>query len=252
MASILDQYGIKEVADVTFYEINELGEPGAPVLYLNTLKVSNIEGTAETTHATGGKGNARLIAWDYGKEINVTLTDALFSPKSLSIMMGTGAVDIKENGTVRKTVEFRATATDVASGAPTTWKDPNGIEREISSPVIYDANENEIDAVAGELVVGERYFITFDQPIVDVQEIVVSADSFPGTYYVTGDTFARPKGKTADELFQFIIPQAKVASETNLTMEAEGDPSTFDMTLNVLRADDGQMMKLVKYNLPAV
>jgi hypothetical protein len=37
--SLLDRYGIKEVADVTFYELTEnpetgAYEPGAPVLYL--------------------------------------------------------------------------------------------------------------------------------------------------------------------------------------------------------------------------
>lgn len=48
MASILERYGIKEVADVTMYDINSDGTPGAPVLYLDTLKVSTIEQTAET------------------------------------------------------------------------------------------------------------------------------------------------------------------------------------------------------------
>ena len=46
MASILDKYGIKEVADVTFYELQN-GQPTNPVLYLDTLKVSTIEQTAE-------------------------------------------------------------------------------------------------------------------------------------------------------------------------------------------------------------
>jgi len=43
MASILDRYGIKEVCDVTFYEITKDGTPGKPVLFLDTLKVSTIE-----------------------------------------------------------------------------------------------------------------------------------------------------------------------------------------------------------------
>lgn len=73
MANILDRYGIKEVADVTFYELSNAGLPTHPVLYLDTLKVSTIEQTAEEAEARGGKGNAALIAWDYGKEINVTL-----------------------------------------------------------------------------------------------------------------------------------------------------------------------------------
>ena len=54
MASILDRYGIKEVADVTFYKIDDNGQPEYPVLYLDTLKVSTIEQTAETADARGG------------------------------------------------------------------------------------------------------------------------------------------------------------------------------------------------------
>ena len=54
MASILDRYGIKEVADVTFYKLDETGKPTYPVLYLDTLKVSTIETTAESTEARGG------------------------------------------------------------------------------------------------------------------------------------------------------------------------------------------------------
>ena len=64
MANILSKYGIKEVADVTFYKTTETGAPGAPVLYLDTLKVSTIEQTAEQAEARGGKGNPPLIIWD--------------------------------------------------------------------------------------------------------------------------------------------------------------------------------------------
>lgn len=55
---------IKEVCDFTFYEIGADGKPTVPVLYLDTLKVSTLEQTAEDTSAKGGKGNADLIIWD--------------------------------------------------------------------------------------------------------------------------------------------------------------------------------------------
>ena len=74
MANILNQYGIKEVADVTFYNVDDNGNPGSPALYLDTLKVSTIEQTAEQADAKGGKGNPPLVVWDYGKEINVTMS----------------------------------------------------------------------------------------------------------------------------------------------------------------------------------
>ena len=77
-------------------------------------------------------------------------------------------------------------------------------------------------------------------------ELVISPDTYPGTYRVVGDALIRNKdGK--DEAFQFVINKAKMLSEVTLTMQAEGDPSTFNMTLNVLRDDEGNMMKLVKY-----
>ena len=38
-------------------------------------------------------------------------------------------------------------------------------------------------------------------------------------------------------------------SENTITLEAEGDPSVFNMSLRVMRPADGVMMKLVKYNL---
>lgn len=248
--SILSKYGIKEVADVSFYEIGADGKPGKPVLYLNTLKVSTIESTADATYATGGKGNVRLIAWDYGKDISVQLTDALFSPKSLSIMMGNGTVKTDGQKSIRKTVERIATTTKSSDGLDLTWEDPNGKIREIASPKVYDAKGTEISAPTGTLVIGDRYFIVFDQPIESPKEIRIDADAYPGTYYVTGDTFARAEIDGKDQLFQFIIPKAKMSAETSISMEAEGDPSTFDMTLDVLRTDDGQMMKLIQYDLP--
>ena len=94
-----------------------------------------------------------------------------------------------------------------------------------------------------------KYYATYDLALGDNSVIEISANSFPGTYYVTGDTFARNEASGADEFFQFIIPKAKVTSENTITLEAEGDPSVFNMNLTVLRPADGVMMKLVKYDL---
>ena len=95
-----------------------------------------------------------------------------------------------------------------------------------------------------------RYFCSFDL-LAEGSVIEISANSFPGTYYVVGDTFAKNQESGEDEFFQFIIPKAKVLSENTITLEAEGDPSVFNMSLRVLRPSDGKMMKFVKYNLKA-
>ena len=74
--------------------------------------------------------------------------------------------------------------------------------------------------------------------------IEISADKFPGTYKVVGDTFARNKTTGEDQRFQFVVPQAKMTSEQTITLEAEGDPTVFNLNLTVLRPDDGVMVKL--------
>lgn len=87
-----------------------------------------------------------------------------------------------------------------------------------------------------------------------VAVINVDANGFPGTYTVVGQTFARTTdGK--DHLLTFVIFKAKVNSEASLEMTADGDPSTLNMTLKVLRvkednekgmgASKGDMMKFI-------
>ena len=282
MASILDRYGIKEVADVTFYSINADGSRGAPALYLDTLKVSTIEQTAETADARGGKGNPKLITWDYGKEINVTIEDALFSSKSMAIMFGNGTVanktaqDITKTAVVRvdangklpeyfvadvydatvgsKRIKVRMDAKNPASDE-IAFKDSGitlkTLTSEAGSVIDSDLKSDEWSSESAyQSYKGQKAFVTYTVKAT-TKTITISGDSFPGTYYVVGDTYARSDIDGRDQFFQFIINKAKVTSENTITLEAEGDPSVFSMNLTVLRPESGEMMQLVQYDLEA-
>ena len=50
-------------------------------------------------------------------------------------------------------------------------------------------------------------------------------------------------------VFQFVIHKAKVLAENTITLEAEGDPSVFNLNLKVLRPSSGPMMELIKYDM---
>ena len=249
MANILDRYGIKEVADVTFYDLNENGDPTVPVLYLDTLKVSTIEQTAEEAEATGGKGNTALIIWDYGKEITVTLEDALFSAKSMAIMFGNGTVKTYtgDEAFIMKTEQFTSDSQATVATLPTEattvgdggvkfgWNQiytaPDGKRYIKHNPKFYTAEGAVVVSTTASPTAGQakwtpntKMFCTYDL-LVDGSVIEISAASFPGTYYITGDTYARSEASGKDQFFQFIIPKAKVQSENTITLEAEGDPS---------------------------
>jgi len=76
-----DRFGIKEVADVTFYSITRIGdeEVYTPVLLLDSLKVSSLSKSSDTVTQKGGYGNASILSWSYTKDIKLKLEDALFS-----------------------------------------------------------------------------------------------------------------------------------------------------------------------------
>lgn len=246
MAGILERYGIKEVADVMFLEINEDGTT-TPVLFLDTLKVSTVETTADQTEARGGKGNSPLIIWDYGKEITLTLQDALYSPKSMAMIYGDNN-GVGTMTTVTKYINYVATSTAAPTQivVPTGYRGANAqVNTTASVKNVYDASGSTVTTLKS----GDRYIVEYEVTPKNSSVIEISASSFPGTYKVIGDTYARNQKTGKDEFFQFIIHQAKMGAETTLTLEAEGDPTVFDMTLRVLRPDDGKMMELVQYTI---
>ena len=150
-------FGIKEVADVEFTSL-----AGGKSLKFDTLKVSNLEFTSEEAFARGGKGNPKLITWDYNREATLTLQDALLSMDTLAMIFG------DENGTDNK--------------------------------------------------------------------VTIGADTYPGYYSIVGTTYAKGMDGT-EKVFKFTVPKAKISSNVTLTMEAEGDPTVFDMTITVLKAE---------------
>lgn len=227
-----------------------------PVLYLDTLKVSTIEQTAEEVYATGGRGNANLIGWDYGKEITLSLEDALFTPASMSAMVGSyegndfrkGVKEVKSIDRMEKVTAKRSFIVPAGNmnGTPTEAD-------KTAQAVFYDPNTMEPYADGTPIAEGEIFYKFTRSIAYEGQSlghmIEISADKFPGTYKIVGDTFVRSKETGEDERFQFVIPQAKMGSEWSLTLEADGDPVVFDMDMTVLRPDDGVMVKFIQYNV---
>ena len=292
---------IKEVANVYFEALAD--DPAANiykgdiVLFLDTLKVSTIETTAEQTDATGGWGNPKLITWDYGKEITLTLEDALMSLESLRFMMGgaikrskpassdsqttipatkvlvhrTEEVVAGDNGVIPLPVDHITKATlypEALTGHPIRFINYGGGTDSATAGTRTQVTSGKMEApaalkfkntamgVAEETLAtkGDHIRIFWVEEVDEADsaiEVTISPSTFPGTYRVVGDTFMRSQKTGKDEAFQFVIGKAKVSSEVTLTLEAEGDPTTFEMTLTVLRdtneAGEAEMMKLIRY-----
>jgi hypothetical protein len=97
------QFGVREICDVVLRAKNrmQVGNKifykNEPVIYFDTLKTSSMEGNATTVYANGGKGNARLIAWEGERNVTFTMEDALISPEGFMILSGAGLIEANED-----------------------------------------------------------------------------------------------------------------------------------------------------------
>ena len=94
------KFGVREICDVVLKARapmkvgNKVFYANEPVLYFDTLKTSSLEGASTTVYAQGGRGNARLVAWDGDRTLTFTMEDALISAEGFMILSGAGLIDV--------------------------------------------------------------------------------------------------------------------------------------------------------------
>lgn len=246
-----NKYGVKEVADITIFDL----ATNKPILYLDTLKMTTIENTAEQSFARGGKGNPKLLSWDYNREGTVQIQNALMSTKSIALMTGNAVTTGVTN------VHYREVLTAVVGSAGKTKVTPT--KTALTTAGTYSAFKVSDDAadVAVTITTGDFVFADTDVPVgtqvaiyyqyatgATAQTITISADKFPGFVKVVGDTVVRNADTGIDEAFQIIIDKAKIQPGFTFTFQADGDPSVFDMNLEIYRrTQDSQMYRMIKY-----
>lgn len=113
------KFGVREICDVVLKAKaaqkigNKIFYAGEPVCYFDTLKTSSMEGAATTVYAQGGRGNARLVAWEGERTVTFTMEDALISPEGFMILSGAGLIDASENKPIYQHVTETVDASDM-------------------------------------------------------------------------------------------------------------------------------------------
>lgn len=255
-----EKFGIKEVADVTFYDENN-----KPVLIFDSLKMVNQEHTGETTYARGGKGNPKLIGWNYNREATFSMQDALLSQKSMALLAGseviTGAdITVTESIALDSSLEA------------TLEKLPDGDTPEILNVYIEAADGSELEVVetAGDTAIsyafatgtititngasvvtsaaqGDTLVITYTYTSATATKVVFSSDNYPGTYKIVGDSVVRNESGV-DVAYQTVVYKAKLMPGFTIEMTADGDPSVFDFEIDVMKqTGTTNMIEYIQY-----
>lgn len=119
------RFGVRECCDVVLKAKanqkvgNKIFYKDEPVIYFDTLKTSTLEGAATTVYAQGGKGNARLMAWDGERTVTFTMEDALISPEGFMILSGAGLVEATSAKTIKQHITTRTTIDNASEGTVT-------------------------------------------------------------------------------------------------------------------------------------
>lgn len=269
------RFGVREICNVTFRPLAALDigsqhfSANQPCLYIDTATASNMEVATTTVYAQGGRGNARLIAWEGEKTATFTVTDALLSPISFSMLSGAGVMDATAGEkivhlTVDGTIDNNGTAiivrkedvtgyTLVASGASADANyglniygmilDANGQvvdylgDIEITQPTTEQSSSaNWSISLARAAKTGYRGATVrldcYAKVNAPVTTLTVDADNFGGTFYIEAETLFRDEATGHDFPATFIIPKGKISGNFTFNMASSGDPSTFDFQID--------------------
>ena len=269
------RFGVREICNVTFRPLAALDigsqhfSANQPCLYIDTATASNMEVATTTVYAQGGRGNARLIAWEGEKTATFTVTDALLSPISFSMLSGAGVIDtasgskivhitvdgnISSDGTKIIIPKENITGyTLVASGAASgdgVGLNIYGMVLDVNGQVIDYLGDTEItqpdaeknDSANWQIVLKGTAKNAFKDAAVRVDcyakvnapvtTLTVDAENFGGTFYIEAETLFRDEATGHDFPATFIIPKGKISGNFTFNMASSGDPSTFDFQID--------------------
>lgn len=202
-----------------------------------------MEGAATTVYAQGGRGNARLIAWEGERTVTFTMEDALISAMGFSVLTGAGLVDATEKPLiVHKTEQVQVFYVDESG---------SGDNRQVTSVKIR-LSERPFTGEANAIQTGETtytYTLVGDNGKYNAQEeyykkLTNENTSYERAYDVTPLNFADKKGslytrskafsnlnKSDNEDYIYVMlldengeiaSEPYIASETSLSQSGSG------------------------------
>lgn len=237
--NIFEKYGLKEVTDVHFIAIEDDQARGVSqgdtVLFLDSLKLSNLSISAEEVKYYGGYGNSVITSWYYNKDVSLELQDALISMESLRLFFGG---ELQKASAITPVVQHRnklvLRLSDLPS-APYTWVSARSGRkgRDNNAPTAMDLPVR-VFWEAGETNPQKAMNVTID------------AESFPGTYRIVGNGKTR-RVNGRDVSVQFVIPKAKIGSGITIGLEADGEPAVFDLPIKAIARNNSELLHIVLY-----
>jgi hypothetical protein len=256
-----NRWAIKEAGIASFFDLTT----GKAKVTLATLKTSGVETTGDTTYATGGRGNARLVGFSSNRQAKITLQDAIFDNAAIAMLTGNDLVaGVKkvDKNEIQSVTSNTLTLSKTPQGAiVSVYKlnadGTNGQEYTLGTPA-----SNATDySVAGKVLTfhtsvtnGTQFKVYYQvNTASDAKSVKVTSDQFGKTFRVTLDVLVVDEFTKAAFQGQLRIPNAKFEDNFNLSFSADGDPAVLDLNMEILKSPTStDMWELVIYDDAAI
>lgn len=246
----VNTYGLREVADLTFFDLTT----NKPFLYMDYALTSTNEHSADTTYATGGKGNPRRLAFDGNRQSTLTISTQIIDFRIIALLAG---AEVEKGFTNVFKREVLTAVDDIGSVKITLSETPvNGTVTvfPLSSDAVAGEEEDitvtDSDVTITDGTVGTQYVAYYQfESDSNAEKISFKAKNFPKYCRIVGDTLIKNEATGVNEPFQMVAHKAKPQANFTLTMASEGDPTTLEMTFDLF-ADasvDDEFISYIKY-----
>jgi len=242
------KFGVREIVDVVFKAADtmKVGKTTfskyQPVFMIDTATTSSLEQATTTVYAQGGKGNARLIAWEGEKTMTFTVTDALMSPMGLKVLTGAGLINPASN----KPVHFHCTVNKtlvngVASVTLDDLIDETGLESATSFQICNLADVKPYATKLDNSGAGIDWYDNVKLTAKDGAEFVEVKDDTPATFTVKDGAGNNANG-TVQLDFYLIINNKNAATQIEISPDSFGGYFYVEAQTLFRREDSGKDM----------
>jgi len=246
----VNTYGLREVCDLTFFDLTT----NKPFLYMDYALTSTNEHSADTTYATGGKGNPRRLAFDGNRQSTLTISTQIIDFRIIALLAGAEV----EKGTTNVFKREVLTAVDDTGSVKITLSETPVNGTVTVFPLSSDAvagEEEDITVTGSDVTIttgtaGTQYVAYYQfESDSNAEKISFKARNFPKYCRIVGDTLIKNEATGENEPFQMIAHKAKPQSNFTLTMASEGDPTTLELTFDLFAdaSADDEFISYVKY-----
>ena len=206
---------------------NKSYKPGEVIAFFDKIQVMGLNEIASHISARGGKDNRRLVTWDITKELNLTFSQGIFSPKTFSLFNNTRMIEQDSNDpigiTQRECVESNESGQVILKHTPA---------RDL---YVYDIDGNDVNyTIEGDVLQIESPYkdliVTYEFDYVNKHLIYkIGQKYFSMPIALEGRTSL--KDDTTGQIVTGIIkiPKLKLMSDLSMTLGDNANPvsSTF-------------------------